>query len=311
MIFTLNLTTLIIIGRYKIHMFLMITSTPCSHLTTTLTISLSMLIPNKVLDEQGKLRCLFKKFEKEDELAAKTETSVYLLDHPIRGHRSKSPEIYGFSGVLPTIFLRFTKGNESNLGVLVQFEENVGCIDKYISKNPHKINFDEIRRISLLDVRFANMDRNVDNILVQEKGNGTTHCIPIDHGMCFSNKGQIYNICNPYWLGVMEKRANEAFSPDCVNYVARLDPDVDIAFLRRCGWEPKYIEPFKIFTTFLKIAVSQGITTYHIGLIVSFKCNDPSFTLQAMVESVKRDGNFILNVGNRIEKRLKEYHAAI
>lgn len=95
-----------------------------------------------------------------------------------------------------------------------------------------------------------------------------------------------------------------------VNYVARLDPNDDIEFLRHCGWEPgvRYIENFKVFAIFLKKAVCQGLTAQHIGLMASYKCEETKFNLQDMVDSVTRDYNFLVNVETHIEKCVREYH---
>lgn len=88
---------------------------------------------------------------------------------------------------------------------------------------------------------------------------------------------------------------NKVFSADCVSYLEKLDPDEDIEFLRRCGWEPgnDFVEQFKLFTAFLKIGVSLGITTYHMGRIAAFKCNNLDFNLQNIMETVERNEEFL------------------
>ncbi|CAL9233736.1 unnamed protein product, partial [Arabidopsis halleri] len=111
--------------------------------------------------------------------------------------------IYEFARVLPTIFVKLRNINgEMESGVLVEFREIVNHIDDYIQDedNP-RIIMDEVHKISLVDVRFGNMDRNEKNIFVtiEEK---ILHLIPIDHEMCFVNAGQNYNMRCPYWLGL-------------------------------------------------------------------------------------------------------------
>lgn len=260
----------------------------------------------EVLDEEGKLRCLFKQFLHGDELSAMKEAFVYLLDHPESDHRSISPDIYGFSSVSPTIFVRFTNGNETKMGVLVEFVETVGTIGE---RGDIGITLEEMHKIVVADIRFGNMDRHRDNILVRVDESGSAHLVPIDHEMSFGNEAQNYNLCGFYWIEwLMEKgNANAAFSQRCIDYVTRIKPDEDLNFLARCGWEanPNYAEQMKVFAIFLKKAISQGITAHDIGLIAAFKCDE---NLQSMVEGVEKDENFLANVSIRIENGLRGYY---
>ncbi|XP_010460887.1 PREDICTED: phosphatidylinositol 4-kinase gamma 4-like [Camelina sativa] len=195
-------------------------------------------------------------------------------------------------------------------GVLVEFRNDItGQIYQLIDTVwDMGLNMEEVHRIALADVRFGNMDRSGYNILVAIEENGP-HLIPIDHGMCFIENGLGYTLCGPYWLKFSDKcRFNEALSEECINYVGSLNVDADIAFLSQCGWDfpEEYVEKFKINTTFLKKAVAQGFTLLHIGNMASFRCNDPMFTLQVIVESEKLD--FMTRVENRIDERLKGYN---
>ncbi|ESQ45838.1 hypothetical protein EUTSA_v10010592mg [Eutrema salsugineum] len=251
-------------------------------------------LPNlfRISDEEGRLRCLFKKFDDGDEISAKKEASVYLLDHPMDAHRSESPNIKGFSGVLPTLFVRFSIGNANHMGVLIEYMESLCVIGHYEIKL-EKMNMGELVAIGALDIRFGNMDRNQDNILVREDVDGIAHFTPVDHEMIFGNA---YNICSPCWLSLVKGSVN---SPE------------DIEFLTLCGWEPTYANEFRVCTNFLKEAVLQGITLHHIGNSAAFKCANFDYNLQMMVNSVENGDNFIVNVRNLMRERLTEYRASL
>lgn len=261
----------------------------------------------EIRDSTNRLRCLFKRFRDDDEEAARKEVAVYLLDHPPNSHRSLSETVYGFAGVRPTVFVRFRCNSEVVMGILVEFVDEAYVIDQDYYHWP--ISTDDIQSIVLLDIRFGNMDRNRENILLKED-EGVAHLIPIDHECSFANEVQAYNCAGFAWLKSKDfGDYGVAFSPDCVTYVSQLDPGADLEFLRHCGWEvePYYVEQLTIFTMFLKKAVSKGLTAFHIGKIASFWCDDERHNLQAIVDSVVEEGNYIENVGIRMEERLTEY----
>ncbi|CAA7023333.1 unnamed protein product [Microthlaspi erraticum] len=270
----------------------------------------------QVLDEEGTLRCLFKEPQDGSEVSAKKEACVYLLDHPYNNQRSRSENIYGYAGVLPTVFVRFTKGNRNMMGVLIDYVETVGNVAEYSTRYPHApISAAQMEKVAMLDLRLGNMDRNPDNMLVRLDDGGSPHVIPIDHEMIFANEVQNYNIVSPppHWLQLHERSVvdvNKEFSAESVSYLERLQPEEDIEFLTRCGWEPGMVfgERFKIFTAFLKTGVSLGITVYHLGLIAAYKCDDMTFNLQDIVEHVERDEAFVANVNIAIWDRLTDYN---
>ncbi|CAL9216451.1 unnamed protein product [Arabidopsis halleri] len=271
----------------------------------------------KVLDSNGRHRCLFKKFSDDKEQLARNEAIAYLLDHPEDGHRSQSEQIYGFSRVPPAVLVRFRIKNRVMMGALIEFVESSGTVQSYghqYSDLPNNVGADEIHKIAVADIRFGNIDRNVGNLLVQaEPRNGSAaHLVPIDHELSFANDAHPYIICGPCWIKWL-KKIDKDFSLQLVNYVEALDPHRDLEFLQHCGWEPnqRYIENFTVFATFLKKAVSQGLTALQIGLLASFKWEeDLDYNLHCIVASVQReeDNNFVESVGTRIEQRLREFH---
>ncbi|KAL9857846.1 putative 1-phosphatidylinositol 4-kinase [Arabidopsis thaliana] len=268
----------------------------------------------QVLDRDRRLRCLFKRFYDEDR--ARNEAIAYLLDHPEDGHRSQSEQIYGFSRVRPAVWVRCRIKNQVKMGVLIEFLESsvtVQSLGTVYSELPDDVGAEEIHKIVVLDIRFGNIDRNLGNLLVQaEPRNGSAaHLVPIDHELSFFNDAHPYITCGACWIKWLKKIDKDS-SSQLVNYVAALDPDRDLEFLRHCGWEPnqRYIENFTVFATFLKKAVSQGLTALQIGLLASYKWEeDLDYNLHCIVASVQReDNNFVESVGTRIEQRLREFH---
>ncbi|AEE30848.1 phosphatidylinositol 3- and 4-kinase family protein [Arabidopsis thaliana] len=268
----------------------------------------------QVLDRDRRQRCLFKRFSDEDR--ARNEAIAYLLDHPEDGHRSQSEQIYGFSRVRRAVWVRCRIKNQMKMGVLIEFLESsvtVQSLGTVYSELPDDVGAEEIHKIVVLDIRFGNIDRNLGNLLVQaEPRNGSAaHLVPIDHELSFFNDAHPYITCGACWIKWLEQ-IDKDFSSQLVNYVAALDPDRDLEFLRHCGWEPnqRYIENFTVFATFLKKAVSQGLTALQIGLLASYKWEeDLDYNLHCIVASVQReDNNFVESVGTRIEQRLREFH---
>ncbi|MED6175442.1 hypothetical protein PIB30_078358 [Stylosanthes scabra] len=117
------------------------------------------------------------------------EVAAYILDHPMTGHRSLFGDAKGFAGVPPTALVKclhegFNHPGEvtAKIGSLQMFLENNGsCEDMGPGAFPVK----EVHKISVLDMRLANVDRHAGNILIgKDAENGQAVLIPIDHGYC-------------------------------------------------------------------------------------------------------------------------------
>ncbi|KAG7528339.1 Armadillo-type fold [Arabidopsis thaliana x Arabidopsis arenosa] len=120
---------------------------------------------------------------------------------------------------------------------------------------------------------------------LEPRNGSAAHLVPIDHELSFFNDAHPYITCGACWIKWLKK--------------------IDKDFLR--SW---YIENFTVFATFLKKAVSQGLTALQIGLLASYKWEeDLDYNLHCIVASVQReDNNFVESVGTRIEQRLREFH---
>jgi hypothetical protein len=142
------------------------------------------------------------------------EVAAFLLDHPPSPSPSPSPaespggiisktrsklEIEGFSGVPPTTMIECSHSSfhyasdswppmhskKAKKGSLQRFVHALSsCEDMGSSRFP----VEEVHKISVLDVRLANTDRNAGNILVSRREDGELKLVPIDHGYCLPTK---------------------------------------------------------------------------------------------------------------------------
>lgn len=136
-----------------------------------------------LMDEKMRKVAVFKPEEEEDGCSRKgekanREVAAYLLDFP------KDSEEDGFGGVPPTTMVRCMdfKGDREKRwakGSLQQFIPN----KKWYVRGERSdaiFSIQDFQKMTLLDIRYGNTDRNQDNILNKEG-----KLIPIDHGECF------------------------------------------------------------------------------------------------------------------------------
>ena len=79
----------------------------------------------------------------------------------------------------------------------------------------------EVHKITQLDIRLANTDRNVGNILVQKSEDGE-RLVPIDHGYALPHT--LEDVCR---VGVLPQ-AKLPYSEETREYIADIDVDADI-----------------------------------------------------------------------------------
>lgn len=108
----------------------------------------------------------------------------------------------------------------------------------------------------------------------------------------------------------VRKEAKEAYTDEVVGYVQGLDVDVDIAFLKRCGWEvPREVSvPYKIFTHFLKKGVEFKLTADHMAVLAQNIHKSTAFNLSNMLgDMTLEDDIFVQKSHEKIEARLRQY----
>lgn len=251
------------------------------------------------------------------------EVAAYVLDHPAGPRRSRTKENLakreagGFSGVPPTTLVRcyheafhyesdMHKLRKAKTGSLQQFVHAISsCEDMGSSMFP----VDEVHKITVLDLRLANTDRNGGNILVCEGKDNALKLVPIDHGYCLPDK---FEDCSFEWL--YWPQAQRPYSPSTLEYIKTLDVEEDIALLRECGWSmrPQLARIFRISTMLLKKGAAAGLTPFEIGSIMSRGDSlDTKSTIELIVERAEamnlKEHAFLRVVG----KLLDEYIASL
>jgi hypothetical protein len=131
---------------------------------------------------------------------------------------------------------------------------------------PHKFPVHEVHKITQLDIRLANTDRNAGNILVQKSEDGDMKLVPIDHGYALPHT--LEDVCFEweFW-----PQAKLPYSEEIREYVADIDVDADIDLLREQGIElqPSSERVLRVCTTLLQRAAAIGCCPADIAGMMS------------------------------------------
>lgn len=216
------------------------------------------------------------------------EVAAYLLDHG------------RFAGVPPTgmVCCQSKENRNSKSGTC-----KIGSLQKFVVSDsdceelgPSSFSVEQVHKICVIDMRFANTDRNGANILAQRQAHdGTWELIPIDHGYCFPDTFE--DICFEwkYW-----RQAKQPFNQDTVKYIAELDAEEDIRTLEANGvtLSKECHQIFRACTMLLKKAAARGLTPYDISKIMCRDAFEPSplETLYQMAQAVYKTGDCRSNV---------------
>ncbi|KAL0703108.1 hypothetical protein Bca4012_069533 [Brassica carinata] len=213
-----------------------------------------------LMDEKMRKVAVFKPEDEEDGRwrkgeKANREVAAYLLDFP------KDREGDGFGGVPPTTMVRCMdfKGDREKRwtkGSLQQFIPNKKW---YVHGERSEAIFSvqDFQKMTLLDIRYGNTDRNQENILNKEG-----KLIPIDHGECFPTEFYHYRLDWTIW-----KMAEIPYLAEMVEYVKTLDVDKDLEILRTNGIElgDRATFVFRVQHMVLKLGVLGGNVPKDIG----------------------------------------------
>jgi phosphatidylinositol 4-kinase type 2 len=187
---------------------------------------------------------------------ATREVAAYLLDHG------------GFAGVPATSLANLTDSEQDDgkLGSLQEYVENTAEAEEF---GPSMFPTEEVHKITILDIRLANTDRNAGNILVQSDEDGKiVRLIPIDHGYALPHT--LEDVCFEweFW-----PQATQPYSDDVKEYVAMLDADEDIEYLRENDIElaPSSERVLRVCTTLLKEAVARDFRAADIASMLNRK----------------------------------------
>ena len=192
---------------------------------------------------------------------ASREVAAYLLDHD------------GFAAVPATSLANLCDGassggdGEGKLGSLQAF---VRADAEAEELGPGLFPVREVHKITQLDIRLANTDRNAGNILVQKRGGGEggtgMFLVPIDHGYALPHT--LEDVCFEweFW-----PQAKIPYDEETKAYIAGLDVERDAALLRSEGIElsPASERVLRVCTVLLQKAAQRGCCPADIAGIMS------------------------------------------
>jgi len=193
------------------------------------------------------------------------EVAAYLLDHD------------GFAGVPETHLVsdlcHSSFSPNGKQGSLQRFVENTE--DPDIS--PSRFSVPDVHSIGIFDIRLFNMDRNMENMLIESHKN--PRLIPIDHTYTLPPRLDYVWFEWQYW-----KQAKQPFSDEHLSYIRSLDVHRDASILQNLGLESSSIRTMMISTTLLKISALQyGLNLFQIASLISRKKPNTPSTLEMMV----------------------------
>jgi hypothetical protein len=190
---------------------------------------------------------------------ASREVAAYVLDHA------------GFAGVPATSLAnlcemrRSPSGKDMGDGKLGSLQAYVRADAEAEELGPHQFPTREVHKITQLDIRLANTDRNAGNILVQKNG-GEMNLVPIDHGYALPHT--LEDVCFEweFW-----PQAKVPYDDDVKAYVERIDVEADVALLREHGLElqPSSERVLRVCTILLKKAAQRGCSPADIAGMMS------------------------------------------
>ena len=194
---------------------------------------------------------------------ASREVAAYLLDHD------------GFASVPATSLANLCDGKRAGGG---EGEGKLGSLQAFVRADaeaeelgPGTFPTREVHKITQLDIRLANTDRNAGNILVQKRGvlreGGTgVVLVPIDHGYALPHT--LEDVCFEweFW-----PQAKIPYDDETEAYIAGLDVERDAALLRAEGIElsPASERVLRVCTVLLQKAAQRGCCPADIAGMMS------------------------------------------
>jgi len=194
---------------------------------------------------------------------ASREVAAYLLDHD------------GFASVPATSLANLCDGKKAGGG---EGEGKLGSLQAFVRADaeaeelgPGTFPTREVHKITQLDIRLANTDRNAGNILVQKRGvlreGGTgVVLVPIDHGYALPHT--LEDVCFEweFW-----PQAKIPYDDETKAYIAGLDVERDAALLRAEGIElsPASERVLRVCTVLLQKAAQRGCCPADIAGMMS------------------------------------------
>jgi len=206
------------------------------------------------------------------------ETLAFLLDH---NNLAGVPETYLLKNLCHPFWIDSEKKQTPKTGSLQKFVPNFSVAADVGSSLFSK---DDVHNVGIFDLRYLNLDRNGENLLVVKDGK-QHRLVPIDHSYILPP-----TIQKPFFEWLYWKQAKEPFSPETLKYIAELDVEKDAKLISEHGLPEECIKVMKVSTIFLKRCASAGMTLFQIGSLVS--SSEPQSkeksVLEALVEEAER-----------------------
>jgi len=175
--------------------------------------------------------------------AVRKEVAAYCLDN---GHRA---------GVPFTFFADVPYNSDIKHGSLQRFVKSDGCCEDFSSS---LFPVEQVHAIGLLDLRIFNLDRHSGNILVSVP---EYNLYPIDHGYSIPD---YRDFSDGYVEWLTWPQCRIPFSDETKEDVFNINIENDVSVLQQIGIRYSSIVSYALCTTFVKKAVSSGLTLYDI-----------------------------------------------
>ncbi|GLJ41981.1 hypothetical protein SUGI_0869140 [Cryptomeria japonica] len=153
------------------------------------------------------------------------------------------------------------KVSDGTGGVYLDVKNGYSCEEMGSSKIP----VNEVHMISILDIRLANADRHVGNILYLENIDFPDRLVPIDHGFCLPESFEGITLEWRFW-----RQAYMPYSLEMLKYIESLDAEKDIEMLKlhKLKISPESCLVLRISTMLLKKSAAAGLTANNIAYIM-------------------------------------------
>jgi hypothetical protein len=205
------------------------------------------------------------------------ETLAFQLD---RNNLAGVPETYLLNDLCHPFWIDSEKRQTPKTGSIQKYVPNFSVAADVGSSLFTK---DDVHNIGIFDLRYLNLDRNGENLLVVKDGK-QHRLVPIDHSYILPPKIQ-----KPYFEWLYWKQAKEPFSPETLKYIAELDVERDAKLIANHGLADECTKIMKVSTTFLKRCAAAGLTLFQIGSLVSSGTEDAEKSvLESLVEEAER-----------------------
>lgn len=175
-----------------------------------------------------------------------------------------------------------TFGQSAKVGSLQEFklhDEEAGDVSASL------FTVEAAHRISIMDMRLLNRDRNDENLLVKKTSCKGMELIPIDHGCSLPDTFEV-NWHDWAWLSWPQTK--KPLSDQEKAYIARLDAEHDVMLLEKelsIRWQCLLV--LRIATFFLQKGAAADLTLFDIACMMSRDENEKPSTLEVVFAQAK------------------------